>query len=163
MNRQTLIAGLIGLLVVGGLVTGALYYTRRNRVEVKGDVLKVRMHALDGSATAVVMDLRVVNPSVNEFVVREVTVEFIGSDGKGSDAPVFSEIDAQRLFDYYPMLGKKYNPSLMIRDKLQPNESMDRMIAVRVAAPEALVERRKDLRITVEDVDGTRSVIREKR
>ena len=36
----------------------------------------------------------------------------------------------------YPVLGKKYNPNLMIRQKINPGETIDRMVSVRFPGTE---------------------------
>ena len=74
----------------------------------------------------------------------------------------FPESDAKRLFAYYPVLGKKYNPNLMIRQKINPGETIDRMVSVRFPGTEESFQKRKRLRIIVRDVDGAKTEIVEK-
>jgi hypothetical protein len=66
------------------------------------------------------------------------------------------------MFEYYPVLGKKYNPNLMIRQKINPGESIDRMVSVRFPGTEENFQKRKGLRIVVTDVDGAKTEIVEK-
>jgi hypothetical protein len=75
---------------------------------------------------------------------------------------MFSETDAQRLFSYYPVLGKKHNPNLMIRQRINSGETIDRMVSVRFGATEERVAKRKGLRIVVTDADGAKTEIVEK-
>ena len=120
MNRNTLISGLIAVTFVSLLVGVGLFWTRNNRVELKGDVLKVRSYSIDQNYTVAVIDFRITNPSTSQFVVKDVDVTLDTSDGKSLEGSIFSEIDARRLFDYYKVLGTKLNPAtLLTKDKIK--------------------------------------------
>ena len=84
------------------------------------------------------------------------------SNGKTAEGAVASEMDAQRLFQYYPILGQKYLDTLKIHDRLKPRQTLDRMIAVRFEIPQARLDARKNLKLRVEDVDGPAGEITEK-
>ena len=71
-------------------------------------------------------------------------------------------MDATRLFEGLPLLGQKYNDTLVIRDKIPSQASMDRMVAARFEAPESKLESRKRFLIRIEDVDGPVSELSEK-
>jgi hypothetical protein len=75
---------------------------------------------------------------------------------------VVSEGDAQRIFEYYPALGQKYNPSLVARTRIAARQSMDRMLAARFEVPEKELQARRRLIIRVEEVDGAVSEIAER-
>ena len=101
MNRGTLIAALIAVAIVGSMIGGGLYWTRNNRLELKGQVLKVRSYSIDQDYTVAVIDFRVTNPSTSQFVVKDIDINLDTREGKTLDGSIFSEIDARRLFDYY--------------------------------------------------------------
>jgi len=162
VSKQATIAAIIAMLVVAAVVGGILVSTRHNKVELSGSVLRVRSHSIDADNTVVFADIRVSNPSTQQFVVQEVEVFLEQKAGDQVTGETFSETDAQRLFTYYPVLGKKHNPNLMIRQKINPGESIDRMVSVRFAGPEDRVNNRKGLRIVVTDVDGAKTEIVEK-
>ena len=143
-----------GLLVVAAGIGGVFYMQRGAHVELKGGVLKVRTQAMDEKSTVAVIDFRFVNPSNYPFVVKEVTVSIVDKDGKTLEGQPVSELDARRLFQYYPQLGQKYNDSLVMRDKIMGRQSMDRMIATRFEDTEATIEGRKKLTVRIVDVDG---------
>lgn len=143
-----------GLLVVAAGVGGVFYMQRGAHVELKGGVLKVRTQAMDEKSSVAVVDFRFVNPSNYPFVVKEVTVSIVDKDGKTLEGQPVSELDARRLFQYYPQLGQKYNDSLMMRDKIMGRQSMDRMISTRFEEPEATIESRRKLTVRIVDVDG---------
>jgi hypothetical protein len=143
-----------GLLVVAAGIGGVFYMQRGAHVELKGGVLKVRTQAMDEKSSVAVIDFRFVNPSNYPFVVKEVTVSIVDKDGKTLEGQPVSELDARRLFQYYPQLGQKYNDSLMMRDKIMGRQSMDRMIATRFEETEATLESRKKLTVRIVDVDG---------
>ena len=143
-----------GLLVVAAGIGGVFYMQRGAHVELKGGVLKVRTQAMDEKSSVAVIDFRFVNPSNYPFMVKEVTVSIVDKDGKTLEGQPVSELDARRLFQYYPQLGQKYNDSLMMRDKIMGRQSMDRMIATRFEETEATIEGRKKLTVRIVDVDG---------
>lgn len=163
MNRQSLVAGLIAVLVVGGVLGYILYSTRNNRLELAGSVLQVRSHSVEAEATLAVVDFRVANTSAQQFVVRELDVYLEQKDGKTIEGEVFAEVDAQRVFSYYPVLGKKHNSTLLIREKIESGQSLDRMIGARFNVADSVVQERKAIRIVIEDVDGQRREFTERR
>jgi len=162
LNRQNVVIGLFAVLLVGGVVGTILYSTRHNKVELTGSVLKVRTYQVDPENLVVFADIRISNPSTQQFIVHDVNVSMDDADGKRVEGENFPEPDAQRLFTYFPVLGKKYNPNLMIRQKINSNQTIDRMVSVRLPGTEAAFAKRKALRILVTDVDGAKTEIVEK-
>jgi hypothetical protein len=149
--------------VVAVVVAVVLYIQRGAHIELKGSIQKVRTLAMDDNSSVAILDFRFVNPSNYGFVVREVKVSLEDKQGRTLDGAVVSEMDAKRIFQYYPMLGQKYNETLLVRTKIGPRQAMDRMVAARFEIPEKLLQDRKQLRIRVEDVDGPVSEIVEAR
>jgi hypothetical protein len=162
VNKQAVVAGSIAVLLVAIAVSSILYSTRHNKVELHGELLRVRTLPIDTGNTVVLADIRITNPSTQQFVVEDVQVLLQPQSGEAIPGDIFSETDAQRLFTYYPVLGKKYNPNLMIRQKINPGETIDRMISVRFPGGEEQVQKRKGLRIIVRDIDGVKTEITEK-
>jgi hypothetical protein len=109
---------------------------------------------MDENSSVAVIDFRFVNPANYPFVVREVKVSIEDKNGKKIEGQPVSELDARRLFQYYPQLGQKFNDSLMMRDKIMGRQSMDKMIASRFEVPEAALQERRKLTLTIVDVDG---------
>jgi hypothetical protein len=163
MSRHSLIIGVVALLIVAGAVTSILVSTRKNRVELHGDVLKVRTHQMDPEHTIALIDLRISNPSTQQFVVSEVEVFVDESGGKSTPTDLFAETDIKRVIAYYPMLGEKFTPGLLRRDKIGSGESTDRSIAVSAPMTDERLGGRAAFRIVVHDVDGETTEIREKR
>jgi hypothetical protein len=163
VNKQVVIAGAIALAIASAIVGGILYSTRHNRVEVNAEILKVRSHQVDTASTIVAVDFRVANPSTQQFVVREVEVFLDSKEGKSLKGDVFAEIDAQRMFDYYKVLGAKYNATLVRREKIDSGQAIDRMILVRFDASDPEVQARKALRLIIHDIDGPKSELVEVR
>jgi len=151
----------IGVFAVAVLVAAIVYIQRGAHLELRGSIQKVRTLATDDSSAVAVIDFRFVNPSDYRFVVRKVEVSLEDKQGRVLEGAVASEVDAKRLFEAYPVLGQKYNETLLMRTKVGPRESMDRMVAARFEIPEKLLQERKQLRIRVEDVDGAVSEILE--
>ncbi len=162
LSRQFLVTFGVGLVVILIAVGVVLYLQRGSHVELKGSVLKVRTLAMDDNSSLAVVDFRFANPSDFPFVVRNVDVSMTGANGQNYTSTPVSEVDAKRLFDYYPVLGQKFNPSLLTRDKIPARQTEDRMIVARFEIPAAQLEARKNLKVRIEDVDGPVSELAEK-
>ena len=87
---------------------------------------------------------------------------FEDATGKQSEGITVPETDTERLFAGVPLLGQKYNPGLIAREKIAPHQTEDRMVAARLEVPESDLEHRKRLLIRVDEVDGASSEISEK-
>jgi hypothetical protein len=153
---------LIGVVLVIAAVAGILYIQRGAHIRLTGEILRIRTHELDAASSIAVVDFRFVNPADYSFVVRTVEVIVEDKTGRKLDGQVVAEADTQRLFQGLPLLGEKYNPSLIMGDKVNPRESLDRMIAARFEVPEDTLDERTQLSIRIEEVDGAVSFLHEK-
>jgi hypothetical protein len=144
----------IGLAIIALAVGGIFVMQRGDRMELPGKILKVRTAPLDEDSSVAVIDFRMTNPSNILFEVREVTVELDDNQGKSYLGQSVSEVDAKRLFEGLPVLGPKFNPTLLMRERLGSRGSADRMIAARFQAPMALLDGRKRFVVRIEEVDG---------
>ena len=162
MNKALLQAFGIAVVVVLAIIAGVFYLQRGAHVELQGRVLKVRTAPLDDQNSVAVVDFRFTNIADYEFAVHDVTVTVEDAAGNPVMGTTVAETDAQRLFQSIPLLGQKYNPSLIVRDKIAPHVSEDRMIAASFHLPEDQLAKRKQLTIRVEDVDGPVSELKEK-
>lgn len=163
LNRNFLTAFGVGLVVVVIAVAWMFYMQRGAHIEPAGRILKVRTLGLDDNGSVAVVDFRVTNSADYAVVVREVTVTMEAPDGSAVEGATVSEGDARRLFQYYPVLGQKYNDSLIIRDRIKPHATLDRMIAARFEIPVAKLDGRKRLKLSVVDIDGPSGEIDETR
>jgi hypothetical protein len=163
VNRNTPIAAIIAVLIVGVMIGGGLYWTRNNHLELTGQVMKVRSYSIDQDYTVAVIDFRVTNPSTSQFQVKDIDVTLDTAEGKALDGAIFSEIDARRLFEYYKVLGTKFNPTLVVKDKINSGVTEDRMLAVRFSGTDATIQNRKGIHIVIHDVDGISTEIQERR
>ena len=107
-----------GLVVVVIAVAGVLYMQRGAVIELKGSILKVRTMGMDDGSSLAVADFRFVNPSNYPFVVKEVIVSIEDKTGKIVEGSTISDLDTRRLFENYPLLGPKYNETLLVRNKI---------------------------------------------
>ncbi len=151
----------MGLVAVAIAVAWMFYINRGAHIEPAGKILKVRTLGLDENSSVAIVDFRVTNSSDYTVVVREVNVTMDAPNGSTIDGETVSETDARRLFQYYPILGQKYNDSLIIRDRIKPRSTIDRMIAARFEIPVARLDARKRLRLRVVDIDGPSGEIAE--
>ena len=163
MRKELAVPFAIGLGVILLAIGGVLYMQRGAHIELRGTVLKVRTLALDENASLAVVDFRFANPADYPFVVRRCTVLVDDPSGKEQEGFSIPEMDIRRIFEYYPLLGKKYNESLVLKDKIAARSTEDRMIAARFEIPQSLLDGRKSLKVRIEDVDGPVSELVESR
>jgi hypothetical protein len=162
MSRTLLITFGIGIVVVAIAVTVIVYMQRGGHVELPGKVLKVRTAPLDEQSAAAVIDFRVTNPSDYPFQVRGVTVVLENQNGAQTEGSTVSETDARQLMAGVPLLGDKYNPSLMVRERVPAHTTLDRMIAARFEVPDSQLQARKRFLLRIEEVDGVVQELSEK-
>jgi len=163
MDRQLLKYAGIGALIIVAFVAGILYWTRGAHIQLKGSIQMVRTQAMDERSSVVIVDFRFVNGSDYPFIVRDATVFLEDARGNMLKGSSVADVQAARLLEYFPLLGQKYNESLIIRDKVAPGESMDRMICARFEVSELALQYRRRLVIRIGDVDGAVSEIVEER
>jgi len=161
MKKTALTFG-IAAIVVLAVIAGVFYIQRGAHLELQGKILKVRTAPIDDKSSVAVVDFRFTNVADYEFDVRKVTVMLVDSSGAQTEGSTISEIDAERLFQGIPLLGQKYNPSLITRNKIPPHATQDRMIAARFEVPEDRLDHRQQLVVRIEEVDGAVSELREK-
>ena len=154
MQKNFLVAFGTGLAIIALAVGGIFFMQRGSRIELPGKILKVRTAPLDDDSSIAVIDFRVANPSDVLFEVRTVTVEMEDDQGKSYLGQSVSEVDSKRLFEALPILGLKFNPTLLMRDRIGSHGSADRMIAARFQTPMAILDARKRFVVRIEEVDG---------
>ena len=154
LNQRFLTAFGVGLVVIVIAVAWVLYIQRGAHIEPAGKILKVRTIAMDENSCVAVIDFRVENTSDYTVIVKEVAATLEEPTGKIDEGATAAQMDTERLFTYYPILGQKFNDPLKMHDRIKPHETMDRMIAVRFEIPAAQVDARKRLKLKIEDVDG---------
>ena len=154
MSKTFMIAFGLGLAGIAIVVAGVLYMQRGAHLDLPGKVLKVRSAPLDESSSVAMVDFRLSNPSDYPAVVRTVTVYVEEKNGNRLTGYTISDPDAKRVFEGIPLLGEKYNASLVTQDKIPPHASWDRMIASRFEVPEGQIAARKRLIVSIEEIDG---------
>lgn len=152
---------LIGLGAVAAIVAGVFWMQRGAHIDLKGSILKVRTLPSDDAASVLVADFRFANPADYPFVVRDVLLSIQNPDGTTTPGRTIAEMDAKRMFDYFPALGGRFNESLMPRTKIAPRSGMDRMIMAHFDLPEAKLAARKSLVIRIVDLDGAVAELRQ--
>ena len=135
---------------------------RGAHIDPQVKILKVRTTPLDDNSSLAVVDFRLANTSDYPFKVRGVTMEVEHPDGSTTPGEFVSDPDAKRVFEGIPLLGTKYNDSLIMNDTIPPRTSWDRMVAARFDLPESKLQARKRFVVKVEEVDGLVVTIPEK-
>lgn len=154
MSKQFLVFLAIGLAVVTVVIVFTLAGTKGNHLSLEGKILKVRSLATDEKSSIVVVDFRVRNEAQTPFMVRDGIIKVTTADGKQVEGDTVARSDMNRVFDYYKLLGPKYNETLIMRDRLSGGQMMDRMLAARFEVPAPDIDQRKNLTLTLNDVDG---------
>jgi hypothetical protein len=156
MSKQFFIYLLAGLAVVAILLFALLTGTKGAHLRLEGKILKVRVLALPGSSASLVMvDFRVTDPSDVPFVVSAVRLRLQPAQGDPAEGLTISKPDMAAVFQYERLLGPKYNDVLGAQDRIHPHQSFDRMAGARFEMPEATVAARRGLKLVIEEVDGT--------
>jgi hypothetical protein len=154
MSKNILIASGIGILCVAIAVAMIFRMQRGAHIELTGKVLKVRTAPLDENASIAAVDFRVSDPADYGFVVQKVTLIVVDAKGKQIEGDTISEVDARRVFEGIPLLGPKYNPSLILRERIAPHATVDRMTSARFEVADAILQARKNLILRIEEMDG---------
>ncbi len=154
MNKNLLLFGAIGLAGIAVLVGVILYIQRGAHLDLPGQVLKVRTAQLEDGSSVAVADFRVSNTSDYGAVMRTVTLYFEDPKGDRVAGTTIADIDAKRMMEGIPLLGQKYNKSLVVKDKIPGHATWDRRIAARFEVSEEQLRKRKNLIVSIEEIDG---------
>jgi hypothetical protein len=164
MRGVSPVAFVVGLAVIAVLIGGIFYMQRNDKIDLPGKILKVRTALLDDGkndrgddhppTSIAVIDFRVTNPSDVIFEVRTVSVQMVGQDGTVIDGQISSDSDAAAVMQARPVLGEKFNKTLMVKERIGAHASVDRMAAVRFVVPLEQLDARKNLKVRIEEVDG---------
>jgi len=154
MSKTFAIAFVVGIACIAIAVGGVFYMQRGATMDISGKALKVRTTPLDDTSSLAVVDFRLNNTASYPFMVRAVTMVMEDAAGAQVEGKTVSEPDAKRVFEGIPVLGQKYNATLIMRDKIPPGQSWDRMVAARFEVPEDKLQARKRLLVRIEEVDG---------
>jgi len=154
MSKNLLLSCGIGMACVLVVVGIVLFIQRGAHLDLPGQVLKIRTAQLEDGSSVAVTDFRVANTSDHPAEVRTVTVYAEDKQGNRVAGTTIADIDAKRLMDGIPVLGQKYNKSLRTKDWIPGRASWDRMIAARFEFPEAQLQQRKNLIVSIEEIDG---------
>ena len=163
MSKNILIASCIGLACIAAIVGVILFMQRGAHLDLPGQVLKVRTAAIDDNNSVVMVDFRVSDTSDYPAVVRTVRLYAEDKNGGRVEGQVMADSDSKRVFDQLPLLGQKYNASLIVKDKIPGHATWDRMIGATFPASEAKLAERKAFVVSIEEIDGRIFEIAEKK
>jgi hypothetical protein len=154
VSKNILIASLVGIAIVVIAVATIFHAQSGAHIELTGKILKVRTAPIDETSSVAAVDFRVTDPADYPFMVKSVTLIVVDASGKQIEGSTVSEPDAKRIFDGIPLLGPKYNPSLIMSERVAPHATVDRMTSARFDVPDTTLERRRNLILRIEEVDG---------
>ena len=164
MRGTSAVAFVVGFAAIAILIGGIFYMQRNDKIDLPGKILKVRTAVLDDgkgergedhpASSIAVIDFRMTNPSDVIFEVRTVIVQVIDADGNVHDGQLSSDSDAATMMKALPVLGEKYNKTLMVKERIGAHGSVDRMAAARFVLPLEQLDARKNIKVRIEEVDG---------
>ena len=142
------------ILAIAVLVWAGFRNTSGNHLEPAGKIGKLRVQAAAENLSIVVADFSITNDSDRVMQVRSIEAIVEMPDGTMVAATQVPSPDLPKIFQAFPLLGEQFNPPLHLRERIPPHQAVDRMVALRVEAPESIVERRKRFLLRIEDVTG---------
>lgn len=145
---------LIGLVLAAIGVAVIMLMNHGQRVQVDGSILKVRTISVDDNASIAVVDFRMKNPSDVLFQVKQLNVIVTKADGTDEEAITMTEMDLDRVLDFYKATGPRFNPTFKVRDRLRPGEQLDRTAAGSFQVAEKVLLDRRNLVLKIQDADG---------
>jgi len=151
-----------GLAIVAVGIWALFVGTEKNHLDLKGDILKVRVLSLGPQASFVAADFRAKNPSNGQFIVKNVEVILYPASGDPITGVTTSKSDVDTIFEYQKLIGPKFNPVLSLQDKIDAGKSGDFMVAARFELTEQAIESRKSLHLKFTDLDGAIAELAEK-
>ena len=87
----------IGLLLVGFVLWFGNFSTSDSRLQVSGEILKVRSMEMTPDSTLVILDFRMKNESNVNFVLKESTILWTNSEGRELEATHVARPDLDRV------------------------------------------------------------------
>lgn len=154
MNKGFGIAFAVGTVIAAAGIFGIFYAKQGVHPVTHGSVLKVRTHAIDDNNSIAVLEVRLKNESDVAMAVSDIEVNLDTKDGHKLSGAMLSGADAKSVFKYYPQLGERFNEPLISQDRVDPRQTVDRMLAMRFEAPENTIQERKKITVRVQDVNG---------
>ncbi len=154
MSKGLLVTFGVGIVVVIAIVAYVLQSSKGAHLVPTGSILKVRTQKLDDADSALVVDLRLSNNADFPMTIRSIDLALEKKDGSSDSGNVIAASDLANLFQYYPLLGDRFNEALKARDHVPPHQSIDRMVAWQFTMPEADLQSRRKITIRIEDVTG---------
>ena len=154
MNRTLALFVGVGVLVVAAALVIILYGNKGSHLELKGEIMKIRTGAIDENSSAAVLDFRVQDIADVPFVVREVKITAEQPNGDKAEGILISKADFKQLLDFNRFLGRQFNDGLAIRDRIEPHQTIDRMVAARFEIPQSKLDSARQVHLWIQDMDG---------
>jgi hypothetical protein len=101
-----------------------------------------------------VVDFRLKNTSAVPFVVGDVVITMEPVSGQIATGSPIAKSDMTMMFQAHPALGPKFNNMLSLRDTIKGGDTSDWMAAARFELPSSALDKRKTIRVHLQDVDG---------
>lgn len=130
------------------------FSTSDSRLQVTGEIMKVRSMELTPDSSLVILDFRMKNESNVNFVLKESLILWTDSEGKEREATHVAKPDLERILQYAQQAGPKYNEMFVVREKLTGKAMLDRMVSASVPVSDATFAKRQSVKLRLTDLDG---------
>jgi hypothetical protein len=142
------------VVVIAALIWLGFARTEGNHLVPTGSIGKVRTAQSSDETTFMVIDFKIKNDSDVAMVVHSIEASIDLPDGSTAPGSAAASGDLPMAFRNYTLLGEQYNPVLKDRDTIPAHQEVDRMVGVSFDLPFDRVEKRKDVKLRIEDVTG---------
>ena len=153
-NKGFLIALGLGGAVVAVLIGLVVLKQQGSTPRLAGAITNVRTLGMDESSSVAIVDFRFVNESRLRFIVQSTGMTLVDSKGETREGQIIAAADTNELFKLFPAIGAKAGETLIIKNRIEPKESRQVMLAARFEIPKTELDSRKSITISVLEVDG---------
>jgi hypothetical protein len=154
MNPRLLASIGVAMLLLGLVGWFGHSASSDKRLQLSGEILKVRSLSLTPESTLVMLDYRVKNESEVTFALKEDTILWTDANGKEHEGTHVTRPDLDRILQHLHAAGPKYNEMLVMREKITGKAMIDRMSAASIPVSEADFGNRKSVKLRLTDLDG---------
>lgn len=145
---------LAAAVLVAAVIAVVFYLNKGSNVRLEGKILKVRAIPTGEGASLALVDFRVTNPANVRFIVKDIKVRLTREDGSSVDGLVAAQGDLDRVIGYFPAYGPRYNDVLKGKSQMGGGQKADWCVGAGFDLDASAIEKRKNLTLVVQDVDG---------
>ena len=153
-SKSFLAAMGIGLVVAALLVVAIVFQQQGSTPRLAGEITNVRTLGVEEAASVAIVDFRFVNDSKLRFIVQDTGMTVVDAAGDVRTGRILSASDTNQLFALFPALGPKAAEGLVMKNRVQPDESRPAMLAARFEISKSALDARRRITVSVTEIDG---------